>query len=227
MDSHSRLAGTSALIVAAGRSSRMQAFKPLLPLGERTILETAVDTLQSAGIRDILIVTGFQADAVENRLSGRGVRFVTNARFAETQMFDSVKTGLEQLAGRCARFFFLPADLPLFRSQTLSALLKAMQHDNAGFVVPTFGGKRGHPILVDARLIEGIRCYTGEGGLRGALASLDCVSIELAVPDQGILFDADTPADYQALLTYRSTMDNPDTEAGRQQMLPETDSTKR
>ena len=206
MDSPISLEGTSALIVAAGCSSRMQAFKPLLPLGERTILETAVDTLQSAGIQDILIVIGFQADAVENQLSGRGVRFVTNERYAETQMFDSVKIGLEQLAGRCGRFFFLPGDVPLFKRQTLTALLMAMQAVKAGFVVPTAGGRRGHPILVDGQLIEGIRRYAGASGLRGALTSLDCVSYECAVQDEGILLDADTPADYQALVDFQAAL---------------------
>lgn len=200
------LMNASALVVAAGLSSRMQAFKPLLPLGRKTVIETLIDTLQAAGLTDIVVVTGFCASEVEAHLAGRGIRFVRNERYAETEMYDSVKAGLIALDGRCHRFFFVPGDVPLFQPQTLWALHDTMRVHQADVAIPLYNGRRGHPVLIDARLLEDIRCYTGDGGLKGALQSLSHARQELAVPDPGILLDADTPDDYQRLLVYQQSM---------------------
>ena len=92
---------TAALIVAAGMSSRMGDFKPMLSIGSISIAQRVVATFRQAGIRKIVMVTGFNAVTLERHLSGSGVIFLRNDAYETTQMFDSVKIGLDYLRGKC------------------------------------------------------------------------------------------------------------------------------
>lgn len=91
---------TAALIVAAGMSSRMGDFKPMLSIGSISIAQRVVATFRQAGIRRIVMVTGFNAVTLERHLSSSGVIFLRNEAYETTQMFDSVKIGLAYLRGK-------------------------------------------------------------------------------------------------------------------------------
>ena len=99
---------TAALIVAAGMSSRMGDFKPMLTIGEMSIAERVITTFQQAGVTRIVVVTGYQAELLERHLAGREVVFLRNERYRETQMFDSACIGLQYLRGKCDRVLFTP-----------------------------------------------------------------------------------------------------------------------
>ena len=71
---------TAALIVAAGMSSRMGDFKPMLTIGEMSIAERVITTFQQAGVTRIVVVTGYQAELLERHLAGREVVFLRNER---------------------------------------------------------------------------------------------------------------------------------------------------
>lgn len=114
---------TAALIVAAGMSSRMGDFKPMLSIGSIPIAQRVVATFHQAGIRKIVMVTGFNAVTLERHLSGSGVIFLRNEDYETTQMFDSVKIGLGYLRRKCDRVLFTPVDIPLFTAGTVHALV--------------------------------------------------------------------------------------------------------
>ena len=191
---------TAALIVAAGRSSRMGDFKPMLTIGEMSIARRVVATFQQAGVSRIVMVTGYQAEKLERHLSGEGVVFLRNERFAETQMFDSACMGLEYLRDKCARVLFTPVDIPLFTASTVQTLLKT----DARLAAPVCDGQTGHPTLIGAELIGAILADNGEEGLQGALQRCGVEMRLVPVTDRGVLHDADTPADYQSLLRYHN-----------------------
>ena len=114
---------TAALIVAAGMSSRLGDFKPMLSIGSITIAQRVVATFHQAGISKIVMVTGYNAVILERHLAGSGVIFLRNEAYQTTQMFDSVKIGLTYLQDKCSRVLFTPVDVPLFTAQTVRALL--------------------------------------------------------------------------------------------------------
>ena len=89
---------TGAVLAAAGLSSRMKDFKPMLPFGGSTIAGHIVTMLKDMGISPVIVVTGYRAEELEAHLSYAGVRFVRNERYRETEMFDSVKLGLLETA---------------------------------------------------------------------------------------------------------------------------------
>ena len=189
-----------ALIVAAGLSSRMGDFKPMLNIGSISIAQRVIATFQQAGVDKIVMITGHNAAALERHLAGNGVVFLRNEAYASTQMFDSARIGLAYLRDKCDRVLFTPVDIPLFTAATVQALLES----EARLACPVCEEKAGHPTLIGSELIDGILADSGEGGLRGALERCGTPMVRVPVADRGILYDADTPEDLKALLAYHN-----------------------
>lgn len=189
-----------AVITAAGMSSRMGDFKPLLNIGSMSIVKRIVATLRQAGAENIVMVTGYNAEALEHHLSGSGIVFLRNEDYEHTHMFDSAKIGLRYLADKCDRILFTPVDIPLFTSATVSALLES----GAELACPVFDGQTGHPLLMSGNIARQILSDSGEGGIQGAVTRCGAEITEITVDDEGILHDADTPQDYKKLLAYHN-----------------------
>lgn len=186
---------TGAVIAAAGMSSRMGACKQLLRIGGLTLVERILRSFQAVGVEELVVVTGFRADEVEASLAGYPVTFLRNERYRQSQMFDSAKLGFAHLQGRCRRVFFTPADVPLFSTATLRALLAV----NAPLVQPVTDSQLGHPILLGREVLPLLLADEGEGGLAGALARTGVAAQLLPVADPGSLLDADTPEAFARL----------------------------
>lgn len=186
----------AAVIVAAGLSSRMGNFKPMLKLGALSVIQHVIAAFQQAGVRQIAVVTGRDAARLREHLADWGVTFLHNGAYERTQMFDSARIGLSYMKGRCRRVFFTPADIPLFTPRTLRQLMEAA----APLVSPVYAGKQGHPLLMSSAVIDAVLADCGEGGLKGALARLGVPMTHVEVDDPGVLRDADTPEEFQALL---------------------------
>ena len=191
---------TAALIVAAGMSSRMGDFKPMLSIGSISIAQRVVATFQQAGVEKIVMVTGYNATALERHLAGNGIVFLRNENYEHTHMFDSACIGLRYLRDKCDRVLFTPVDIPLFTAATVQALLET----DAALACPVCEGETGHPILIAAPLIDRILADPGTEGLRGALERCGAELRPVPVQDRGVLHDADTPEDYRALLRYHN-----------------------
>ena len=187
---------TGAVVVAAGMSSRMGEFKPMLSIGSISIAQRVVATLRQAGASRIVVVTGYNAEELEWHLARSGVVFLRNERYRSTHMFDSALIGLRYLRDKCRQVLFTPVDIPLFTAATAEALLAS----GAPLACPVCGGSRGHPILMSSEVIGRILDDSGEDGLQGALSRCGVPMTFVEVDDPGILHDADTPEDYRELL---------------------------
>lgn len=190
----------SALIVAAGLSSRMKDFKPMLNIGSISISKRIVATLQQAGIKNIVMVTGYNADILEHHLSGNGIVFLRNENYATTHMFDSAKIGLDYLKDKSDIIIFTPVDIPLFTSSTVTTLINS----GAELVRPLFHGQSGHPLVLSSYVASNILKDSGDGGMQGAIERCGIDMLEIPVDDEGILHDADTPQDYQKLVEFHN-----------------------
>lgn len=182
------------VILAAGMSSRMGAFKPLLPVGGITMIDRTVAMMRRAGARPV-VVTGYQHEILSAHLQGRGLLLAYNPHYKESQMLDSLLLGLDALENSCRRVLISPADVPLVKAETVERILAL----EGQFVRPTFQGEPGHPVLLARELIPVLRAYRGEGGLRGAIESSGVDFVELPVADRGVVLDSDTPEDYETL----------------------------
>ncbi|MGI6644128.1 MAG: NTP transferase domain-containing protein [Bacillota bacterium] len=197
---------TGAVMVAAGMSSRMKSFKPMLQLAGSTVIKTAISTLKSAKVSRIVVVTGNNAEELRRHVSDPKVACVHNKDYATTDMFYSACLGLSSIKDRADRVFFLPADVPLFSLRSLLAMMDHMDDRDCDVLVPTYRGERGHPVLLKSKAIPEIASFQGEGGLRGALDFYSGPKEFLELPDLGTVLDADRPEDYQVLKRYAKSM---------------------
>lgn len=182
--------------MAAGMSTRMKEFKQLMKIGDLSMAERVVLNFQRAGIKDIVMVTGYQGKLLEKSLQSYGITFLRNEQYANTEMFDSAKIGLEYMKGRCDRILFCPADVPFFTVDTVECLLK----EKGDWIVPSYERKAGHPICIDGSFIPEILTYEGGQGLKGALDICGLKPKFLQTEDEGTVIDADTQEDYKHLL---------------------------
>lgn len=185
-----------AVIVAAGMSTRMKKFKQLLKIGDMTMAERVVTNFQRAGVTDIVMVTGYQSDLLIKSGKKLGITFLKNEQYETTEMLDSAKIGLEFLRKRCDKILFCPVDIPLFSVDTVKRLIA----QDGRYVIPVYNGRRGHPILLDSSVVEGILAFQGDRGLKGALDFLGISPDEVPVDDEGISMDADTEEDYLRMI---------------------------
>jgi molybdenum cofactor cytidylyltransferase len=191
--------GYAAIILAAGLSSRMGWFKPLVSLGGETLVERAVSLFRTGGLAEILVVVGYRARELHPILRKAGVRIVENARFQDG-MFSSVSAGVRGLGSTTAAFFLLPVDVPLVRSWTLRRLLAVHEERPGSLVHPCFRGRRGHPPLIPSDLVDTILRGPAEGGLKAVLARHEERAVNVEVPDRNILFDINSPAQCEELV---------------------------
>ena len=190
-----------ALIVAAGMSSRMGQFKPMLNIGSISVAQRVIATLSQSGVSKIVMVTGYNATILERHLSGNGIIFLRNDHYETTQMFDSVKIGLRYLQDKCDKVLFTPVDVPLFTSRTVKTILDS----GAPLACPMCEGRQGHPILIDNALIPEILNDCGEMGLKGAMDRCSVPLRRIDVDDPGTIHDADTPEDFSQLVDYHNS----------------------
>ena len=189
----------AAIILAAGLSSRVGWFKPLVSLGGETLVERAVSLFRAGGVGEILVVVGHRGRELRPILRKARVRIIENARFQEG-MFSSVSAGVRGLGSATAAFFVLPVDVPLVRNWTVRRLLAVHEERPGTIVHPCFRGRRGHPPLIPSDLVEAILCGPAAGGLRAVLARHEERAVNVEVPDQNILFDVDSPAQCEELV---------------------------
>lgn len=203
---------TNGIILAAGLSSRMQEFKPLLKLKEKTMIEHSVDSMLCAGVNQVIVVLGYRAAEIESLLyetyDHSRLVLIHNPAYAVTDMLTSVKIGISALKP-CEAFYLLPGDMPAIQAHTFLAVKEAMCRARALVAFPTVNGYRKHPPLISWQCIEDILGFTKEGGLREIWRQLEKQIVTIPVEDVGCMLDADTPADYARLADYMGSSVSP------------------
>ena len=172
---------TGAVLVAAGLSSRMKDFKPMLPFGGSTVSRHMVSMLKDMDIDPVAVVTGYRAEQLESHLSHAGVRFVRNERYRETEMFDSIRLGVEAIASDCERIMILPIDIPALMPETIRQTLMI----DAPILRTMCKGEPGHPIIIQTDVFPVIWQNDGHRGLRGAMEESGIPITNLEVEDEG------------------------------------------
>jgi molybdenum cofactor cytidylyltransferase len=201
-----------AIVLAAGKSSRMGRLKANLPVasgplknGENkdTFLTHIVRTLLDAGIDDVVIVLGHEMDAVVRSFSESGLRarFVENSDYASGQL-SSLIAGLRVVdrPGVVAALITL-VDVPFVSAETVRAVVERYQRTRAQIVRPTRGGRHGHPLLVDRVLFDQLRHADPAEGAKAVVRAHATADGEVEVDDEGAFADIDTPADYARMLS--------------------------
>lgn len=184
-----------AVILAAGGSRRMGTQKMLLPFGDGTIVESVVRAALDASLQGVVVVLGADEVRVREKLGPYPVTFAVNADWRRG-MLSSVKTGFEALPEKATAAVVMLGDQPFVKAETVDELVARHRETREGIVVPVHGGRRGHPVLIDAGFKSEILGLGPEATLRDIVRAHAGDVLEVEIDDPDILRDIDTPEDY-------------------------------
>ncbi|QOV20443.1 NTP transferase domain-containing protein [Blautia liquoris] len=184
---------TGAIVIADGHGNSPGARAALLPFGETTMIRQILNVLEHAMVKPIILITGEDFELLEKQISKFPVIRLYNPNYQKDKMLDSVLIGMKYAEGLCDRVLILPAKYPMLLSDTIERMISC-GHDN---VVPVFGGRRGHPVMLSSKLFTMLYMYKGNEGLRGALREpqISGQIYELPVEDDGIIFPVESKED--------------------------------
>jgi len=200
--------GIAVVVLAAGWSSRMGSFKPLLPFGADTVLGHVLSTIARAAIGPAYVVVGNEADRMVPVVEACGATAVVNAAFAEGMM-SSIKAGIAALPETVVGAMILPVDVPLVRAGTLVDIARRID-DGAVVLRPTFRGRSGHPPFLHRHLFAEILAAPPQATLRESLERHQQQALSVPVIDSGVLPDMDYPDDYNRLAAALAHRRHPD-----------------
>ena len=184
------------IILSAGESKRMGKPKQLLPWGNSVILQQVIDNASASRLRKILLVLGSHADEIEGKIKvSSKTRIVVNRDFKEG-MSSSVKCGIKNAPVEAEAYMLLLGDQPCIGPDIINHLVDRYQTGKYGIIIPVYNGKRGHPVIFDAKHKQEL-LGIGDGGAKIVVDNHadDVLAVSLDSPE--ILADIDTPQDYQ------------------------------
>ncbi len=186
----------AALLLAAGSSVRMGFPKALLPWGESTLLEFQICQLRAAGAGDIVVVLGAHARRVRPLVPALpGVRAVYNRRHREGRS-SSIRCGARNLRPNARVVLVESVDQPC-PSTVQEELFRVAEDTGAAVVIPTFGGRRGHPIVLARHVLpELLELSEEEQGLRAVVRSHARDTVEVPVNTDVVLWNLNDPQEY-------------------------------
>ncbi|MBL8111787.1 MAG: nucleotidyltransferase family protein [Acidobacteria bacterium] len=181
----------AAVLLAAGASRRFGGTKLVAEVEGTPLVARTSRVLLAAGLSPVRVVLGAWEREVRVALSGIAVELVVNPRWEEG-MLSSVSCGLRGLAGSVA---VTPADLPFLTAGSVLAVVRASRTHPEAVCVPSFEGRRGHPIVLPPTAVARVLGWPGTARLSDLLRQPDLEVVEVEVADSGGLRDADVPAD--------------------------------
>lgn len=203
----------TALILAAGQSKRMGQPKMLLPWGETTVLGKVIETVQAAGVEEILVVTGGSRAHVEQIVAQHSVCCVHNPDYNRGEMLSSIQAGLRALLltphllpassisneneGRETAALICLGDQPQIEVRSVSAIIGRFRESGAGLIVPSFQMRRGHPWLAARPLWDELLSLQPPQSPRNFLNAHAREIEYVNVDTPSVLADLDTPEDYE------------------------------
>ena len=197
-----RAAHVSALVLAAGCSTRMGPVNKLLaPFGGRAMVRHVAGQIAGSSARPVVVVTGHEAKRVREALDGAGVSFVHNPAYREG-LSGSIRAGLSALPDSAEAALICLGDMPLVTSEHVDRLVAAFDPgEGREICVPVFEGKRGNPVLFARRFFAEMAAVRGDAGARHLIGEYEECVCEVAMDDRSVLVDVDSPDALRALGT--------------------------
>ena len=183
----------AALILAAGRGTRFgEEPKLLASLEGKPLVRHAADAALASSARPVILVVGSRAAAVRAACSGVAVEVVLNSAFADG-LSTSLRAGFAALPAQIEGALILLGDMPRIGAALLDRLVSAWgQAGRPPALVPTYGGRRGNPVLLSRVLAPEIAALSGDEGA-GRLLRGRADVVEFPVDDEAVATDVDTP----------------------------------
>ncbi len=192
----------SGVVLAAGPSTRFGARYPkqLAEIAGETLVSRAVRTALASRLSEVIVVVGHEASRIRAVVEEQPVHIVENTAFAEGQS-SSVRCGLASVDAAADAAMFIPVDQPDLEDSHLNALIDTYRRTGGPIVVPTFGGQRGAPVLIDRSLFAKMRVIGGDSGGRQIFSRYEDRIIEVPLSSDKALKDVDRLEDLNRYLS--------------------------
>lgn len=187
----------SAILLAAGQAKRMGAFKPLLPFGNQSVIQSVIAQFRSAGIENVVVVVGHRAEEMKKHLESTGVRVAINEDPA-SEMGASIACGVEFLPSEAQAVLIALGDQPVVAPEVIQTLIKEWQ-SGSKLVIPEYEGRGGHPVLIDLDFKAQLFALEPNSGLKGFFTDHRDQTLRVPVSSAFIVQDMDTWAEYEEL----------------------------
>jgi len=190
----------AAVVLAAGASSRMGSPKPLLPIAESNYLEHLLAKLGGVGVEPVVVVLGCRAAEVRARTDTGDAVLVENDLW-EQGMLSSIQAAVLMLRQRpqVEAMMVLPVDQPRVAVSTMCSVVEAWAAVRAPVTVPTYQGRRGHPVVFDRSTWSDLLVAPADEGARSVVRDCGAAVESVPVDDSWVLMDADTPAEHETM----------------------------
>jgi molybdenum cofactor cytidylyltransferase len=193
----------SAIVLAAGMSTRMGQNKLLLDFKDKPLIAHAVDTLLASEIDEVIVVLGNEADKIREKLRGKQVKLVENPDFREG-LSTSVRAGVNAVSRQADGIMVYLADQPLLEPADVNRILRAFTHAkevSKSIIVPFFDGQRGNPVLLDSSYRETILGVIGDVGCKGVIKRYPDQVFVVEMESDHVVRDVDTIQEYEEVLS--------------------------
>jgi len=190
----------SAILLAAGKAKRMGKLKQLMPLGGTTILEQAIDNLLNSAVGEVIVVVGYRAEEVIEKIATKPVKIAINPIYHQG-MSTSIVAGLNLVDNSARAVMLALADQPFVDSQTINRLIGEFSTHDKGIAVPPYRGRSGPPVLFAIKYKGELLGLKGDIGGRQIIREHPDDILEVAVDSESINIDIDTMGNYYLLLS--------------------------
>ena len=187
------------VVLAAGESRRMGRLKALLPFGPHTVIEHVLQPLLQAELAAVAVVLGHRATDIAAVLQGLPVQILHNPQY-QHGMTTSVQVALRDITPIPEAYLLALVDQPHLHLAIIQQLLAAFDRTRKGLVIPTYEGKRGHPIILSATYRQEVLALGLDQGLNVVTRGHPEDTLEVSVSSDDILRDMDYPEEYAAEL---------------------------
>jgi molybdenum cofactor cytidylyltransferase len=187
----------AAILLSAGRSRRMGAFKPLLPFGNCTVIESCINNLRAADVDEIVVVLGHRAEDVREHLKHSEVSFAVNPD-PDSEMSASIALGVDQVSSNAKALLLALVDHPAVSPEVIRILIDEWKR-GATLVQPEHAGRGGHPVLIDMAYRDELLALDPAQGLRALFAAHRERVRRVPVASPYVARDMDTWEDYRRL----------------------------
>ncbi|MFH1416645.1 MAG: nucleotidyltransferase family protein [Elusimicrobiota bacterium] len=184
----------SAVILAAGKSSRMKFPKPLLEIKGKNITKMILDKISAAGIKQVYTVLGAEAERISGQLKLEGINTIINKEWEHGQI-SSLKTAINEVGDTAAAMMVFLIDHPQVEISTIRKLIKEFEAGDYDIVIPEYMGSGGHPVIFRDSVFSDLMDAPAEAGARAVVKSGKHTLKRVCVEDVFVKQDLDTPED--------------------------------
>lgn len=185
----------SAILLGAGESKRMGVNKLLLPWKKKTVLQHCFDTLVQSNVKEVVVVISDRAKGMKNQFKGRKVKVIMNPHYRKG-MSTSIQRGIQAIDPGSEGILVAFGDMPFVMGRTINSLIRAFAQRKGGIILPSFQGRKGHPVIFHKRYKKELLRLEGDVGGRSIIERHPEDVGVIPVKSEGVLKDIDTWRDY-------------------------------